>query len=122
MSDSRPTFAFHRLDVHRIAERFAIEAGDIADRLPRGRAKLADQLRRASESTLLNISEGAAKHGPRDKAHRYGIAQAECTESAAALELIELRRLASADSVLSALHLAARVCQMLERLIQRFGP
>ncbi len=120
MTDNRPTFAFHRLDVHRIAQRFAIEAGDIADHMPRGRAKLADQLRRASESTLLNIGEGAAKHSPREKAHRYGIAQAECTECAAALELIEIRRLASPDAVLSALHLAARVCQMLERLIQRF--
>jgi len=120
MTDSRPTFAFHNLDVHRIAKRFTIEALDIARHMPRGRAKLADQLRRAAESTLLNIGEGAARRSPRDKAHRYVIAQSECTECAAALELIEIRRLASAAAVLSALHLAARVCQMLEKLIQRF--
>ncbi len=120
MADSRPTFAFHKLDVHRIAKRFAVEATDIADNLPRGRAKLADQLRRAAESTFLNIGEGAARRSPRDKAYRYVLAQSECSESAAALELIEIQRLASPRAVLSALHLAARVCQMLEKLIQRF--
>jgi len=120
MSDARPTFAFHHLDVYRIAKRFVVEALDIARHMPRGRAKLADQLRRAAESTLLNIGEGAARRSPRDKAHRYVIAQSECTECAAALELIEMRRLASLDAVVSALHLAARVCQMLEKLIQRF--
>ncbi len=117
---NRPTFAFHSLHVYRVAREFAIKAGDIADHLPRGRAKLADQLRRAADSTLLNIGEGAARRSPRDKAHRYTIAQAECTECAAALELIELRRLASPHAVLQTLHLAAQVCRMLEKLIQRF--
>ncbi len=117
---NRPTFAFHFLHVYRVARDFAIEAGHIADDLPRGRARLADQLRRAADSTLLNIGEGAARRSPRDKAHRYTIAQAECTECAAALELIEIRRLASPETVLSALDLAAQVCRMLEKLIQRF--
>ncbi len=57
----QPTFAFHRLDVHRVAKRFTIHTLDIARRLPGGRGKLADQLRRAAESTLLNVSEGAAR-------------------------------------------------------------
>ncbi len=121
MNDSpQPTFAFHNLHVYRIAKQFAIEALDIAERMPRGRAKLADQLRRAAESTLLNIGEGAARRSPRDKAHRYVIAQAECTECAVALELIEIRRLASAEALFSALTLAASICRMLEKLIQRF--
>ncbi len=50
-------FDHERLDVYRVAIDFIVSANDVAERLPRGRAYVADQLLRAgtSISMLLRI-------------------------------------------------------------------
>ena len=50
--------------------------------LPRGHADLKDQVRRAASATMRNITEGADRWTPRDKAARFVIAHGECGESA----------------------------------------
>ena len=60
-------------------------ADPLADRFPRGRAYLSDQLRRAVASIPLNIAEGAGEFAPADKAHFYRMARRSATETAAVL-------------------------------------
>jgi len=59
MSKHNPKFDHERLEVYQLALRFLAVANLIASRLPRGRSYLADQLRRAATSIVLNIAEGA---------------------------------------------------------------
>jgi four helix bundle protein len=61
-------FVHERLDVYRAAIAFLVLADTIAGSLPRGRAYLADQLRRASTSISFNVAEGAGEYAPADKA------------------------------------------------------
>jgi len=83
-------FMHERLDVYRVAIEFLVLADDLAGSLPRGRAYLADQLRRASTSISFNIAEGAGEYAPGDKARFYRIARRSTTESAAILDAFRL--------------------------------
>ena len=55
-------FGFQKLDVYRCAVTFLGVASTLAERVPRGRSALADQLRRAALSVPLNIAEGSGRH------------------------------------------------------------
>jgi four helix bundle protein len=79
-------FDHERPDVYRTAIEFLVLADSIATALPRGRAYLADQLRRASTSICFNVAEGAGEFSPADKARFYRIARRSATESAAILD------------------------------------
>ena len=54
-------FEHERLDVYRASIELVAGADQLADRFPRGRAYLSDQLRRAVASIPLNIAEGAGE-------------------------------------------------------------
>jgi len=45
-----------------------VSANQVAERLPRGRAYLADQLQRAGTSIPLNIAEGAGEFSSKERA------------------------------------------------------
>ena len=51
-------FDHEKLDVYGGAIEFVVLANDVAERLPQGRAYLADQLQRAGTSIPLNTAEG----------------------------------------------------------------
>src|SRR5690349_9459074 len=72
--DQTMRFPHHRLDAYHAAARFLVLADRIASALPRGRAYLVDQLRRASLSIQANIAEGAGEFSPADKARFYRMA------------------------------------------------
>ncbi len=76
-----------RLDVYRVAVLLFAGVEESASSFPRGYGAIKSQLRRCAIATVLNIAEGAGRWNPADKAYRYTIAQAECLECAAALEL-----------------------------------
>jgi len=57
----------------------------LCEQISRSSADLADQLRRAATSVMLNLSEGVRRTG-RDKKRAYRIAAAEAQEVRAALE------------------------------------
>jgi four helix bundle protein len=57
----------------------------LCEQIARSSADLADQLRRAATSVMLNIGEGVRRTG-RDKKRAYRIAAAEAQEVRAALE------------------------------------
>jgi four helix bundle protein len=84
--------------------------------LRRGAGPLRDQLHRASLSVVLNIAEGAGRNARADKRHFYEIAKGSAAETAAALEVARLRRLAPEGGLRQARGLAVRVATILTRL------
>src|SRR5262245_19770800 len=79
-------FEHERLDAYRAAVEFLVFADAVASALPRGRAYLADQLRRAAASIPVNIAEGAGEFSAAEKARFYRMARRSATESAALLD------------------------------------
>ena len=89
---------------HEVAIQLVRSLRSSVELLARKDAALADQLRRAGSSVLLNIAEGARRVG-KDRAHHYRVAAGSAAEVAAALEvaaawgyldeapLVEVRRL-----------------------------
>ena len=53
--------SFQRFDVYQRAIEFLALASEIVEDLPRGHAERADQLLRAAESVVRNVSEGAGR-------------------------------------------------------------
>jgi four helix bundle protein len=80
-----------------------------------------DQLERASLSVVLNIAEAGGRRSRRDKARYYAIARGSATETAALLDVLTLRRLASPAAIRTGRRLAIRVVQMLTRIDQRLA-
>jgi four helix bundle protein len=94
----------------------ALVLGDrLARQLPRGYAKLADQLRRALLSAQLGVAEAASRTGA-DRRARFRCARGEASEAAAALEAVLALQLASTERVQPIIHLLGRLCAMLTRL------
>jgi len=110
-------FLHERLDVYRAAIELVTLADTIAGGLPRGRAYLADQLRRASTSVSFNIAEGAGEFAPLDKARFYRMARRSATESAAILDACRALALFDEASLLAARSLLARIVAMLTALV-----
>jgi four helix bundle protein len=111
-------FDHEKLEVYRTAVLYADAADGIAARLKRGNAHIRDQLRRASDSIVNNVAEGAAEFQPGEKARFYRIALRSCTECAATLHTCQRRKLANPEEAEAARTLLKRVVEMLTRLVQ----
>ncbi len=107
-----------RFDVYRASQAAAVACVAICNAWPRGHAKLADQLRRASTSVALNVAEGLSKRRPAEKRRAYDIAHAECTEAIAALHHALLLGLAS-DAVISRAMNSLEQCAAMLFVLQR---
>ena len=81
-------------------------------------AKLADQLRRAAQSTLLNIAEANRRSG-RDRHNRFRIALASAAEVTAALDAALVLDYVDLAVVADSLALADRVRAMTYRLSRK---
>ncbi len=80
---------------------------------------LADQLKRASLSILLNIAEGSGRHTPKEKASFYLIARGSCYECMAIIKL--LRTETVDDKVVDQLYLDfTEISKMLSGMVKRF--
>ena len=110
-------FDHEKLEVYRVAVEYADAADSIASKLKRGNAHIRDQLRRASDSIVNNVAEGAGEFQPAEKARFYRIALRSCTESAATLHTCQRRKLGDLDALEDARKLLKRVVEMLTRLI-----
>ena len=112
------TFDHERLDVYTAAMDFVALANTVTHALPTGHGELADQLRRASMSIVLNIAEGAGEFSRADKARFYRIARRSGTECAAIVEIgrrLEIVTPAHADD---ARELLLRIVSMLTSLVR----
>ncbi|MFO0552429.1 MAG: four helix bundle protein [Polyangiaceae bacterium] len=118
--DDKPfrRFPHHGLDAYAVALDALVMADALAKRLPRGYGPLSDQLRRASQSAFLRLSEGAARTGA-DRAQRLRGALAEACEAAACVEALERLGLAAPTDVTQLLDLLGRLCAMLTKLARR---
>jgi len=67
---------------------------------------------------VLNIAEGAGGGSAADKRRFYEMARGSATESAGALEVLRLRRLADLERLAEARSLAIRVVRMLSRMVR----
>jgi len=115
VSDSLPfTLSHERLEVYRLA----VELHSLAVTLlpERGFRVLRDQLERASLGVVLNIAEGTGRRSPADKRRFFEIARGSAMETAAALEILRLRRMSDPRSVGDARQFVIRIVQMLSRL------
>ena len=112
-------FAHQRLDAFHVALELTIGVERLAAELPQGYADLKDQVRRAAAATTRNITEGASRWGPRDKAQRFAIARGECAECDGALQMVEGLGLTKGRTVGDLRGLADRVGAMLTGLIRR---
>ena len=86
------------MPVYRDAVELAVIAERVAKRVHRVRPDLADNLRRASGSVVLNIGEGAREFAPREKARIYRISQRESGECRAGFDLLERIGLGDEDT------------------------
>jgi four helix bundle protein len=105
-----------RLDVYQRSIDFLDIAIGVLDRLPRGHAKVADQLNRASMSIILNIAEGYGKTSQRDKKNYYSIARGSAMECAAILDVLQRKKLVAQQDYDDAMELATRVVSMLSKM------
>lgn len=108
------TFDHEKLDVYRVArELVTLVSGLLQRKISR---ELRDQLDRSSTSILFNIAEGAGKTARADKQRFYEIARGSATETAAQLDVLQIRGAIDADQYRAARHLLVRIVQMLSRL------
>jgi four helix bundle protein len=112
---------YSRLDAYHAAASFVVTADAIAASLPRGRAYLVDQLRRAATSIQANIAEGAGEFSAPDKARFYRMALRSAAECGALLDACENLRLCDLQAGYEAKELLDRVIAMTTRLVLRFG-
>jgi four helix bundle protein len=112
-------FDHEAMDVYRVAIEFIALADGVAEKLPRGRAYLADQLRRACASVALNIAEGAGEFAGDEKARFYRMAKRSATECAAVLDVCRRLGLASETALDSGRALLLRIVSMLIPLTRR---
>ena len=111
-------FDHERLDVYKAAIEFVALANSAAERLPRGRGYLADQLQRAATSVPLNIAEGAGEYSPGDKARFYRMARRSATECAAVLDVCKTLDLLPEDQYGVGRETLLRVVAMLVGLVK----
>ena len=114
-------FAHENLDVFEIALELAEAACSLADTIPRGRRRIADQLIRASTSTPLLIAEGANRLTDADKLHKFTEARSEANECGAAAQVAQRLNTGDVDKADEVISLARRVGSMLTGLMRRHG-
>ena len=84
-------------------------------------SRLRDQALRAATSVCLNISEGAGRRSPADKARVYAIASGENSEAAAAIDIALTAGLCATEPAERAIAHARVVQALLNGLIRRFA-
>ena len=114
-------FDHERLDVYQTAIEFVALADEVVERLPRGRAYLADQLQRAATSIPLNIAEGAGEFAPKEKGRFYRMAKRSATESAAVLDVCRRLKLIENSQFVTGRALLLRLVAMLTQMARRAG-
>ena len=113
-TDRSPVLDHERYQVYQGALEFH---GAAMSRVPRrGFRHIRDPLERSSLGSVLCIAEGAGRTSAKDKRRFYAMARGSATESAAVIDILLVRGVASAQDCQQARALAIRLVQMLSRL------
>ena len=110
--------SFQRLDVDQRAIPFLARVYETVAEVPRGQADRCDQLVRAAESVVRNITEGAGRGSDADSAKHYKIARSEAMASAACLDVMTLPQLVAQARYDRGIELLEGVVAMLSRMIR----
>lgn len=109
-------FDHERLDACQVALEFAAWIRELLRALPRGNGDLADQLKRAASSVVLNIAEGGGEFSTADRARFFRMARRSALECAAVLDLVEMLGAVSRSCLDDGRGLLRRVVAMLSVL------
>ena len=88
-----------KLDVYQRSIQRVAAAVVISERIPKGYAPLADQLRRASISIPLNVAEGVGKHSKAEQARFHAVARGFAMECGAILDVARVLQVGPAESI-----------------------
>src|SRR5262249_10622043 len=116
----KPYFDHEKLDVYRESIDFCGWVGEFLSAIP-AKAAAKDQLERASTSIPLNIAEGNGKFSVKDRARFFEVARGSALESAACLDVLLVRKLATEPQVADQKQRLARIVQMLIGLLRKFS-
>jgi four helix bundle protein len=105
--------------VYQIAIEFVVLADVIVENLPRGRAYISDQLRRAALSISLNIAEGAGEYALEEKIRFYRMAKRSATECAGILDVCQRLQLTDEQYQTKGRELLIRIVCMLIKMARR---
>ena len=108
-----------RLDVYQKSTQFLALTATILESLPKGNAILADQLKRASLSVILNIAEATGRTTKLDNKKHFAIARGSALECAAVLDACKILNLANDAKVTQGKELLVAIISMLSKLCQR---
>jgi four helix bundle protein len=108
--------SFQKLDVYLRAIQFLVAALEVISKLPKGHGELASQLRRAAQSTVANIAEGAGRRTRADSGHHYFIARGSAMECAAHLDVMKAMALVDAEQYRRGIELLEGVVAMLTKM------
>ena len=110
-------FHYQKLAVSEEAFTLVLLVDGLASKFERKRYYLADQIRRAALSVLLNIGEAAAEFNPAEKARIFGLARRSAEEVAIGLAVSVRLNLLSDELISASIEQAGRVNGMLTGLI-----
>jgi four helix bundle protein len=113
-------FDHERFDVYQEVIAFCGWVGDLLSEVA-VKAAAKDQLDRASTSIPLNIAEGNGKFSYADRARFLEIARGSALECAAAIDVLAVRKLISAERVIPAKEQLVRIVNMLMGMLKRFS-
>src|SRR5215469_5526932 len=113
-------FDHEKLDVYQESIAFCGWVGEFLGGIS-AKAAAKDQLDRASTSIPLNIAEGNGKFSGKDRFRFLEMARGSALESAACLDVLRVRKLASEEQVITAKERLARIEQMLIGLLRKFS-
>ena len=112
-------FGFEKLDVYKLSLDFLELAYCLIDKLPKGSATLADQLRRSSLSIPLNIAEGTGKSSSAERCRFYQIARGSALECSAIVSCCLRLKLVDQQVLINSRSILFRIVQMLTKLVLR---
>jgi four helix bundle protein len=108
--------SFQKLDVYQRAIRFLVLALEIIERLPKGHADLAAQLRASAQSTVANIAEGAGRRTRADAGRHYFISRGSAMESASHLGVMTAMGVVDSERYSRGIELLEGVVAMLTKM------
>jgi four helix bundle protein len=110
-------FNHEKLEVYQVSIELLTLLFQLMPKIPPGYGFLTEQLRRASLSIPLNIAEGNAKFGKKEKGRFFGIARASANECGAILDVANAAQIWEQQEILKARKLLYRIVCMLSKMI-----
>ena len=110
-------FAFENLDIYKRAVEFALKVRKLC-KLKQTDHDILDQLRRASLSIALNLTEGSGRYHHRDKKNFYYIARGSLFECIPILTILKAECVITEDQYEEIYSESQILAKMLTKLIQ----